>query len=212
MPLKDKFLDEILNMPPDKRKFKNFSRIPKKGVTKSKRTNEELIQYLIDNDLTGAKQLQTFRKPGDPCLATYQIRFGSWGEAKALAFGKPKEKPPAPPNDAEYMMKLLLNFNIWTENSYRIARRNRPDIFPPITQLFKEWGFFSNLVFAAKRKSLGHKMEEYLKLMRKLKRCPRDNELKKHKLDMRSVFKLYGSKQSFDSFLKDVERMRKNEK
>jgi hypothetical protein len=201
-----KSLDRILAMSDEQRRRLRLycrARRRKEYECRLHFTRDELMDYLRKNDFRTRQKLEHGRKKGDPRLCDYLGEFGSWGKAVCQVFGK-KEMPRS---DAEYLIKTVVQFNLWTPAKYMEAHRLRPDIVPSKRQVNKRWGGFKNMFVYAKRYSLGATMEQYLKLRRRLGRSPTNTECDTYGVKLNKAISIFKSKKRFDSFVKDMETM-----
>jgi hypothetical protein len=208
-------LSEILSLPPEQRKRR---RSPKRGESKKRRrkyemgrkfTEEDIIKYLVDNDIRSASQLDRERGSYEPSVYDCRKVFGSWQNAKEAAFGG--EIIADAPNDAEYILKSIVEFNVWSYRKYMRVRKLRPDIFPSYHQVLNQWGNFSTLIYYAKRYSTKECLESYLRLWRILGKKPTLEDCRRKNISLESAIDIWGDKRSLDDFLSGIMRSQ-NEK
>jgi hypothetical protein len=176
-------------------------RKPYVRIERPNRSQDELLEYFKDKGITTQKSLLEIRRGDDPLPYDYIKAFGSWGKAKEIVFG-PKEVPPL---EAEYMVKCIIEFDLWTRPVYEEACRKRPDILPSIYRILKKWGRWSNLTELAYRSSFKKTLDSYLLLKKKLGRTPSVKDCKRAGVKLESVRTLFGSKTEMDRFLIRVE-------
>lgn len=177
------------------RRRKRYRRYKKQD--RKKLSRDDMLEYLRSNEVRSSRMLMEVRKPDDPNVDDYRKEFGNWSDALHLAFGSIE----ASKHDAEYMLKAVLEFNLWSVKRFREARKVDPDIIPSWSSIRREWGSYSNLIESARRLDLRNLLLEYLKLMRRLGRTPTLNDLKKYNLRMDAAIKFYGGKKEMDEFV-----------
>jgi len=200
---------DIFNLPDGKRR--RFRFVPKRRgkyrkVDRPKRTRDELVAYLRDNNVRSTRRLERCRRDGDPTLSDYRLAFDKWSEAIALAFGRTEKIIPS--QDPEYMAKLLVQFKITTIDRYMEVHRLRPDIVPSYWVVRCKWGGFKGLKFLLRRYSLVAIFDSYLSLRRRLGRCPTPDECRAHGIILDKALELFSSKREFDEFLGRLEKKR----
>jgi len=198
---------DIFNLPDRKRC--RFRYIPKKRgkyrkIDRPKRTEDELVAYLRDNNIRSSRQLEKVRKDGDPILSDYRLAFPKWSDAMAKAFGRSEACNPS--QDPEYMAKLLVQFQITTIGHYVRARRLRPDIVPSYGVVRRKWGGFKGLKLLLRRYSTLTIFDSYLSLSRRLGRRPSIGECRDHGIHFEKVMEIFGSKKKLDEFLDGLEK------
>jgi hypothetical protein len=196
-------LDEILRMPAKQRRQIQLCR-PKrrKRYIHGKFTPEELIVYLKEKGFHSVRQLQKNSAPGEPRFCDYREAFGQWSVACEKAFGK---QPSIEPEDiASYLIKCVVQFDLWTKEAWQRAHEFQPDIVPSERRVRTNYGKWSNLFVCARRYSLKLTMDEYLKLRRKLGRTPTDQECRDEGIDMQRARELFCGKAEFDKFMEDL--------
>lgn len=196
-------IEEMLLVPKNRRnRLRPFMKRRKYVSERRKFTREQLIKYLQRNNFRSAYKLGKFRKPGDPTDYDYRKEFGSWETAKTNIFGKDGGIE----FDAIYLLKAIIEFNLWTVRSYQAARNKEPLVFPPLKEALKEWGGkFSIMAGAAKQLSFKATLNEYKRLWRKLGRVPSMSEVKAEGIVLDSAISYYKSKKELDIFMEDWE-------
>jgi len=190
----------------------------KRGPNEAKRsfTKEEVIEFLVSNDIRTRDQLIEKRKPGDPDTpgdpdpGDCRKLFGSWVKAKEAAFGR-KEVVDVP-CDAEYLADLLISFNVWRYDSYLEKHEESPEIFPSMCHIRSKWGTFSELVSYARARSIRETLNKYLALRRKLGKTPTTKQVRDSGLDLSIATRCFGGKRSLDRFVEDIMRVSENAK
>jgi len=180
-----------------KRRNKSYER-----VIRPERSEEELLEYFKDNEITSIVSLLKTRQDGDPMPYDYVKAFGSWQKVKNMVYGEPTL---VPVDDPEYMIKCIIEFNLWTRPVYEEARKLRPDILPSLYQILKYWGRWSNLTQCAYEASFKKTLDTYLNFQRRLGRVPSVKDCKKENIKLGSVISFFGTKKELDKFLITVE-------
>ena len=197
---------DIFNLPDRKRRSFHYSpyrRGKYRKIDRPKRSNDELVAYLRDNNVHTSRQLERCRRGNDPTLSDYRLAFNKWSDATTLAFGRVEKINPS--NDPEYMAKLLVQFQITSVRRYWEARRLRPDIVPSYRVVRRKWGGFKGLKFLLRRYSMVAIFNAYLSLRRRFGRYPTLNECKAKGIHFDKVMELFGSKRKLDAFLDGME-------
>jgi len=191
----DSVVERVLAMQSEKRRLLRLKRRSRGPYRKIRFTRDELIDYLVDNSISSVRQLARLRKADDPKRYDYDIEFGKWSEAQKAAFGPPSILEDKTPSSAEYLVKLLVQYDVWTVNKYLEWCRKRPDVFPSFYYVKKHWGRFSNLTYIARRFSYKQRLESYLCIKRRLGHWPTVVECLAEGLDVSAVIKeLFGSR------------------
>ncbi len=195
-----KTIEEMLSMSERARsRLRPFKKRRKYNRENRSFSDEELLEYLRKNNIQTIQQLESERKAGEPRLYDYRKAFKYWNDAKKKAFGIGDVKPEF---DAAYVLKCVVEFDLWTVRKYKSARRKNPDIFPSFCWAKKKWGgYWSILKGAAKQYSLKATMDEYVKLWRKLRRVPTMEEVKREGIVLESAIKFYKSKKELDKVM-----------
>ena len=198
-------LDDIIKMPAEKRRRLNLGRKKRtnKRCPRRRRSRDELIAYLRQNDIRSTRQLDARRQEGDPTVYDYRKEFGKWSQAVLVTFGPPL--PSIGRFDAKYMADAVIEFGLWTQLSYRAVRKLRPDIIPSINFVYSEWGKWSNLTAYAKEVSMKAVLNSYLSFWRRLGRTPTVAECDEEGIKLETPIKHFGSKRKMDRLLSDLE-------
>lgn len=130
-----------------------------------------LVYYLRGKGFKSKRELHNGRKGWEPSCSHYIKEFGSWGEAKRFIWGIDgvawnKEAR----TDPEYMVKAVIQFNLWRWVDYIAFRRKHPDLVPSYYQILREWGSFDTLKRVAAASSFKGLVVEYLKICKRMKR------------------------------------------
>lgn len=204
------YLDDILNLPSDKRRRLNLKRTKKKRYkkrfTRNSLTKEELIIFLRENNITTSRQLLKFRSEKDPVVYDYLKEFGRWNRAIEIAFPNRFFECNLYKTDPFYFVKIVIEFNLWTQEKYLLARKQRPDIIPSICRVRSEWGKWSNLKIYAQNKCLKIVLESYVSLWRRLGRCPSLDDCRNNNIILDEAIKKWGSKSNLDSMIRKLEK------
>lgn len=203
-------LDKIFDMTERRRarylmKLRNSSKnpdqvAPVKRYSNSKREHlpdkDDLISFIVKNDIKTAFDLHAVRKHGDPNLSDCNRLFGSWSKAKLAAYG-PVGKDVVP-DDAEYVMKTVIHLELWTIEKYFEARRSKPEIVPPFDAVKKHWGGYKNLMALVIRTALKPFIARYVELCTKYGRIPTVSECARENLPLDCAVSHFGSKEIMD--------------
>lgn len=134
-----------------------------------------------------------------PRLSDALHYFGTWTNACNEVWGLPDWMKMV---NAEYLLKCVSEFGIWTKTSYISARRLRPDIIPPIGEVKYYWGRLDNLFECARRKDLRKCITEYSKLViSNGGKFPSPSALQQKGFRIGPAVKIFGSKEKFDDFV-----------
>ena len=161
---------------------------------------DEMLDYLRSHDIHTSRGLVAIRRKGDPTLWDFRKTFGSWNSAKDGAFGKPLPTKV----DAEFALKAVTHFKLWTLEEYRSARRNMPDAVPSYHAVVRMWGSYGNLRAAAKQRSFRKTMESYIALWRRFGRKPTLGECNKNSVRVHDVLYFFKGKEQMDRFAASI--------
>lgn len=191
--------DQILAMPEDQRRKLRLRRRPRryKKEVRERLSPEDLIQYLRSRQIHSRTDLTKNRKKGDPNRYDFVKAFGKWSKATYKAFGAPVKTG----KDGEYIVKAVLEMNLWTVRRFNEARKIDPISVPSWRQIIKTFGSYRNLMECARRKNLKTVLEEYRRVIRRLGHIPNAEELKRENLVIDEAVKFYGSKKAMDEFV-----------
>ena len=202
-------LNEFLKLSPEERRKKTFSNTnEKRFYGRRSFTREELITYLTMNKLDSSRKLEEFRKDGEPTVYDCKKEFGSWEETKKAAFSIDLNVDPfdgEPECDAEYLVKAVLENNLWTWRSYIEARKKRPDIIPSTHQVLKNFKNFSDLTNFSRAYSIKHSAVSFLNLKKKLGTMPTSKECESAGINLERIIDKFGGKREFNKFIKNME-------
>ncbi len=205
-------LNDFLKLSPEERRKKTFSNVnEKRFYGKRSFSKEELVTYLTLNELDTSRKLVDFRKDGEPTVYDCVKAFGSWKDAKEEVFGSGIGDIDDLISgelecDAEYLVKTVIENDLWTWREYLAARKNMPDRIPSTNQIKKNWKRFSDLINFAKAYSIKNIAVSFLILKRKLGRIPTKKDCESAGINLERVMDKFGGKREFDSFIKNMER------
>lgn len=199
-------VDRLLEMSPEE--FKRWR--TRKGVRrpcKSRRgprkfAKKELSEYLLKTGYRTRDALREGRGPDDPSDEDYRKVYGSWTEAVREIFNV-KEAA-----DKRYIVQSVVEFGLWRRDDYRKARTSRPDIFPSMSVVCKEFGSWSALKEVAAAFSLRKTLQLYITLKERLGRRPTVEDCRREGLVLDSALKIYGGKRGLDKFVESMEEAR----
>jgi len=164
------------------------------------RSKEELASYLVKNGFKSRKSLRAGRREGDPTDDDYVSAYGSWRAAVAEIW---RSKP----LDRQYVVKSILEFKLWTKRAYRAARSRRPDVFPSLHAVEREFGCWGILKQIATAMSFKKTLAAYMELKRRLGRKPSAKDCLMAGIIIEGAIKLHGGKKGFDRFIEAMEEM-----
>jgi hypothetical protein len=142
------------------------------------------------------------RKTGEPIVWDFRREFGSWSKAVDEAFGRELETA----FDELYLLKAVIQFDLWSKEAYRGARKKDPQIFPSVYFVIKSWGRWSTFMVSAKRMALKAVLYDYRKLERRLKRRPTLREARVRGIPIDMALKKFGGKYNLDELLEGLEK------
>ena len=166
---------------------------------KRKFSRDELLEYLKRNNFRSADKLKAGRELGEPAVYDYQKEFGNWENARSTAFGI---RDMDFGFDEKYLIKAVIEFNLWSVRAYNQSRKKDPIVFPSVYKIRKKWGGkWSIMVGAAKQDCLKMVMTAYSRLWRRLGRRPRLEEVKDAGISLDRATELYGGKVRLDKVM-----------
>jgi hypothetical protein len=196
-------LKDFLDLPSEERKKIKFSQ-HKRSYVKRQFTREEIITYLTKNKLDSTRKLIKFRKDDEPNVYDCQKIFGSWSAAKEAAFGIDILNN-EPECDAEYLVKLVVRYELWTWRKYTLARKAKPSVVPSINQVKNHWNSFADLKRFSKAYSMKHMVAGFLSLKRKLGRMPNKKDCEDAGVNLERLLDKLGGKRELDQLIREVE-------
>jgi len=180
-------------------------------IRRRRKSRAELIEFLKENNVRTARQLKTVKVEEEkdrPTIYHYISEFGTWNNAKREAFGGKSIIDSH--FDAEYLIKVIVEFGLWTVKKYLAARRLRPDIIPSYRQVRNKWGRFSNMKYVARAYSFREQIDAYVKLKRDVTgHWPTNDELRDNGVNISKAVEFFGSKKKLQDFIRDLERQKK---
>ena len=194
-------IDQIMTMLPSRRR-RNRNRRRGPFEKRPPRSQTELTEYLVENNIRTTGQLNKTRQPGDPSLYDFIKAFNSWKESQIAAYGPPPPfTAPAKPTP-EYLIRCCRDFNLWRRKDWNMARKNHPEVIPSIHQCRRQFdGQFKNLTWAAERVSIKRTIERCMSLTRRLGHVPTVVEFRQHDIDLDTLRTVYPNKRGVNEFL-----------
>ena len=203
--------EDILRLSDKQRKRRKFGEGKRKCAKRQTFTKDELIQFLRDYNIRSARKLcrltleEGVRRPN---ISHYFREFGKWNDAKIAAFGR-QIVPFSPRIDAEYTVRVVIEFGLWNYRKYLRARKARPDIIPSYRQIINKWGRFSKMIYVARAFSLKEELASYRELKKITGHWPTMAECERHGVNISGAKEFFGSKKKIQDFINDVERQRR---
>jgi len=167
---------------------------------RKKFSRDELLEYLRVNRFRSWRILMASRLDGDPTVYDFRKEFGNWKGAIESAFGR--DIVEVKELDHRYVMMTILEFNLWTLARYVSKHNLEPSILPSRYQLLKEWGRWSNVVACARRYSIAVVTGDYLRLWRRLGKCPTLEDCRQQSLDLSKAVDYFGGKKELDEMVR----------
>lgn len=199
-------IDKLLDMSPDDfkrwrtKKGATFAPYKKRGNTRQY-TKKELAEYLKRNNYRTRDALRAGRSPDDPNDRDYRNAYGSWTAAVREIFN-------IKDFSRRYIVQSVVEFELWTQRSYRLARKSRPDVFPPVSVVLREFGNWSGLKQVAAAFSLKKTLESYMLIKDGLGRRPSLEDCRRAGLVLDTAIEMYGGKRGLDRFVDSLESVR----
>ena len=194
-----------------KRRRKNTDQVQRTehhvGVRRKCWDKKDVVEYIRKNNVRKIKELAAL-KDDETVPTVYMVThyYGSWREAMHEIWGNEMWMSHV---NAEYILKCVIEFKIWTVSEYVAARRKNPDIIPSMKVVLKYWGRFSNLIECASRMDLRTIIEDYCRfVIQRGGKIPSSDILQRHGLRIGEAVTLFGSKEKFDAFILDYIRGR----
>jgi len=126
----------------------------------------------------------------------YEV-FGSWREAKRQAFGDPPSRV-EPRVSREAIIEMVVHLKIATRAEYLEKRKELPELvcsYHQVRKLFTSW---EEVYLAAAERSAEIAFTRYVGLSYRLGRIPTHEDLKKWKVDISPLRRMFGSKKFLD--------------
>jgi hypothetical protein len=171
---------------------------------RSKMSEDELLSYLRTNNFHSRLQLRRGRKPGEPTDNDCVKCFGSWSNTITRAFGN-ESFLLYDPNDKNYYIKCVIEFDLWDSNRYRDIRKKNKDIIPAFHTMERVWKRFINLRNAAQDINVRRINQQYLKLRRRLGRKATPDECKEAGIVLTTAVKFFGGRWKYEDYIDDLE-------
>jgi len=166
-----------------------------------RRSKEQLAEYLRSRGFRTRAQLRAGRRHGDPTDDDYRDAWGSWGDAV-------KEIWREEARSRRYVVNSVIEFNLWTKAAYQEARVSRPDVFPSMRAVCREFGSWGVLKEIAAAMSLRKTLAAYMDLKRRLGRRPTINDCRMAGVIVDKAIEVYDGKRGLDHFVESLEEMR----
>ncbi len=198
--------NQILGLPEDFSDLLRFRRKyrPRPRKIRPRRTGGELLEYLRKTGIRSSRRLMALRKDGDPIVWDYRREFGSWSKAVEQAFGRELQAD----FDPRYLLKTVIEFNLWSQRAYQRARNKAPHIFPSVKFIIKMWRTWANFMKCAQATSLDAALDKYRKLERRLGHRPTMRECRVRGVLIEEALRRFGGKHTLDELLSGAERQR----
>lgn len=142
--------------------------------SKPKYSRDELIGFLLKNQIKTEVDLKRKRKDLDPFIKDYKKEFGSWLEAKKAAWGLLDTS--LIDYTTEQLIKLAIENNVKRAKQFQELHKKFPDIFPSIKRIYKIWGIWRNFIDSVEKMCDSIQVNKYMDLGRKLLRVPSRKE------------------------------------
>jgi len=172
-----------------------YNRVPRRSYSR-----DELVIFIRENAFRSRSQLLNGRSQKDPAPYDYRKEFGSWSEAMSVIWREERA-----PVDRRYIVQSVVEFGLWSVRVYEDARKKRPDVFPSVRIIRREfgsWGAFKEVAIAS---SLRETLRAYVGLKQKLGRRPTNEDCRKARVDLSRALELLGSKAEIDRFISSME-------
>jgi hypothetical protein len=195
-------VDRLLELSPEELSQwrKRRSRGSYKKRPRPERSKEKLAKYLKDNGFKTREQLRRGRHDGDPTDDDYRKAYGSWTAAVAEIWN-------IQPVSRKYLLKAVIEFGLWTREAYLEAREKRPDVFPSVSVIKREFGSWGAMKEVASAMSVRRTLEAYIVLKKRLGKKPNLKDCQMAGLVIESAVKLYGGKNGLDKFVDSLEEI-----
>jgi hypothetical protein len=200
-------LRDMFSLPDRKRRKISLTYKPRGKYRKEirpKYSQDELVEFLRERNIRSIRQVEKFRKPGEPTASDFRRAFKHWKDALCMAYGW--NEPLDVVRDPEYMAKVVVQLGITTVKGYIEAHRKRPDIIPAYRDLRRVWGGFKRLKLIVRRYSLALLLNDYMVLRRRLGRHPTLEDCEKASVNLEKGIEFFGDKKRLDDFLDSMEK------
>lgn len=198
-------VDKLLELSPEElkrwsQKKRKLKRRERRTHGRPERTKEQLSEYLKKSNFRTRDQLRAGRQEGDPMDSDYGKAYGTWTKAVEEIFGVKLF-------DRRYVIKSIIEFNLWKREDYRKARSKRPDVFLSEKVIINNFGSWKALRKMASAVSLRKTIEQYIALKERIGKRPTQQMCHDEGVILESAIKVYGSKKEFDKFIESLEEM-----
>lgn len=198
--MKTPTLAEFLSLPAHERKYLRLG--PSKGRGSYEQSKEfspeELKAYLQDlfrnEERKSWRSLRRLRSVGDPKPRHYVAHWCSWKKAVESIFPEESNKI-IPSNNPTNLVRVVLQYKLFSYRKYLQARRDMPDIIPAFNQVLRQFGSYGNLKMVAKRESFQTALVDYFNLSRRLGHYATIKECERHGVSISGWTQRYGSRQ-----------------
>ena len=167
-------------------------------------SRDELVDHLRRHSIHSIRELKRFKNKGDPTTYDFQKEFGSWGEAKIVAFGRPLFQPDI---TEEYFLECVLRLGLDTWRKYRKARREDKNGIPATNRITKMFGSFGKMVMKAYKYDISRILELSLSLKKRLGRTPTLGDYNTAGIETGPTIKWFGGKEKWDEYLERAARI-----
>lgn len=199
-----KTCEEVLTLRPDQRRKMEFGVPRRRRRPRPDFSPDEIVEYLRSTGFRTTRELRDNRAPGDPTVYDCRKAFGGvWSDAVTAAFpSRDEDDEVREVGDAEYLVKVIVEFGFETREQWLRARKRRPSVVPSINQVRKHWGTFTNLANFAKAYSMRGMLDEYRVLWDALGRRPTMSDCWNEGVDVRRAVDFFGGKNKLDAFVR----------
>lgn len=199
-------LQEILGLPDEERRKLKIRRIRRKVVRQVRRQTSpgEMLKILRDRSVRSSRKWMKVRFPSDPTIYDFRKEFGSWRKAVKLAF---REVDSRIEMDAEYLVKLVIQFDLWTYDKYISVHKAQPEIVPSYEYLRKRWESYKSLVEFARRSALKSVVDRYFSLYRRLGKKPTMEQCRVDGVQLDEAIRLLGGRNNLNELIVMMEQL-----
>lgn len=196
-------VDKLLSLPADELKKRKKNRELRGSYRSHKRpvrTKQQLEEYLRKKGFKTRAQLRAGRDNEDPTDADYVKAYGSWTKAVDEIWNESA-------CDRNLVVRLIIEFNLWSRRDYMSAYKERPDVLPSFYAVEKEFGSWVIAKEIAGAKSLKKILQSYIQLKNRLGKVPTNEDCRLAGITIDNAVKFYGGKRALDEFVKDLEEI-----
>lgn len=207
--INNKYVRKVLDMSPEKRRHicLDNNKIKKRFYYKPDKeyTSDEMLLWASERGITSVRQFYKYRNNDGPSYQKILKNFGSWGNFKEKLISLKKDFYSNiignAPTDAEYLLSVVVQYDLWTSRSYEKARIKNPEIIPSFYWVKYHFGRWKNLIILAEQVCIEHIISRYVLLREKLGRWATYTECKKEMIDLEPLYEIHGGKKNLDRFL-----------